>query len=86
MIDRLGDKVIFNRVFNRDYMDITFVIDVVKHTGNAGRFAAAGRTGDQYQAAGQAAELDHPLGNPAGKSSTSEAENAGRKRPPPLFV
>ena len=71
----LGNKVIFNRVFNRHNMDIPLVIDVVQHAGNTGRFAAAGRTGDQDQAAGQAAELDHPLGN----AQLSKAPHLGQK-------
>jgi len=56
-------------------MDVSFVVDIVEHAGNTGRFAAAGRTGDQNQTTGQATELDHPLGN----AQLSKAPHLGQK-------
>ena len=51
------------------------MIDVVQHAGNTGRFAAAGWTGNQDQAAGQAAELNHPLRN----AQLGKAPHLGQK-------
>jgi hypothetical protein len=52
----------FNRIFDRDDVIGPIAVDVIDHGAERGRLARAGRAGDEDQALGQLAELEHVRG------------------------
>ena len=51
--------IVFDRVFQRDDVMIEVVIHPIDHAGQRGRFAAAGRAGDQKQTARAFEQIDN---------------------------
>ena len=47
-----------DRIFNRDQMIITVLVDVVDHGAERGRFSRSGRTGDEHEPLVQLAHLE----------------------------
>ncbi|MEM7735286.1 MAG: hypothetical protein AAF267_05790 [Deinococcota bacterium] len=57
----VGDMQILDRIFDRDDVDRTGLIDVIDQCSETGAFSRSGRPGDENQPVGQIAPLDWRL-------------------------
>ena len=58
-----GIEIVLDRVLDGHDVDVPLVVDVLDHAGQGRRLAAAGRPGDEDEAARQVAELGDALGD-----------------------